>query len=209
MGLFGQSSHHNVNFQPFNPPIGLNPAFCAPHVETLIMKEKIWSFSGDDFSIKNSAGHDIVRCHGQAFSWRDRKEFKDARGTPLFTLRNKVIAFHKTQLIEAMDGTDLCTVKKRFSIGTSRMVASFHNFASSSHEHIELECKGDWFDRSAIITLAGTDRVVAQISRKLFNVREAVGGQQTYAVTIAPGVDVALIAALCVCFDEAFNESSN
>lgn len=30
-------------------------------------------FSGDDFSIQNSAGQDAVRCHGQAFSWRDSK----------------------------------------------------------------------------------------------------------------------------------------
>ncbi|EIM79548.1 DUF567-domain-containing protein [Stereum hirsutum FP-91666 SS1] len=214
MGLFGHSTSQSVLLEPFHPPIGLNAAFCMPHVETLVMKEKMWSFSGDDFSIQNSAGQDVVRCHGQAFSWRDRKEFKDARQMPLFTVRNKVLAFHKTQLIEAMDGTDLCTVKKKFSIGSSRMIASFHNLASanassSSHDLIELECKGDWFDRSAIITLLGTERVVGQISRKILNMREVIGGQQTYAVTIAPGVDVALMAALCVCFDEAFNESQN
>lgn len=34
---------------------------------------------------------------------------------PLLTVRNKVLAFHKTQLIEAMDDTDLCTVKKKLS----------------------------------------------------------------------------------------------
>lgn len=34
---------------------------------------------------------------------------------PLFTVRNKVLALHKTQMIEAMEGTDLCTVKKKFS----------------------------------------------------------------------------------------------
>lgn len=34
---------------------------------------------------------------------------------PLFTVRNKVLALHKMQMIEAMEGTDLCTVKKKFS----------------------------------------------------------------------------------------------
>lgn len=33
----------------------------------------------------------------------------------LSTVRNKVPALHKTQLIEAIDGADLCTVKKKFS----------------------------------------------------------------------------------------------
>lgn len=37
------------------------------------MKEKMLSFSGDDSSIQNLAGSDVVRYHGQLFSWRDRK----------------------------------------------------------------------------------------------------------------------------------------
>lgn len=48
----------------------------------------------------------------------------------------------------------LCTV------GTSRMIASFHNFASSSHEHIELECKGDWFDRLVLSSIAFLTRLL-------------------------------------------------
>jgi uncharacterized protein YxjI len=37
--------------------------------------------------------------------------------------------------------------------------------------------------------------------------REVFFDQQTYAVMVAPGVDLALIAALCVCFDEKNNEN--
>lgn len=73
MGLFGHSTPQSVLLELFHPPRGPNAAFCVPHVVTLVMKEKMWSFSGDYFSIQNSAGHDVVRCHGQAFSWRDRK----------------------------------------------------------------------------------------------------------------------------------------
>lgn len=42
-------------------------------------------------------------------------EFRDARQMPLFTVHNKALAFHKTQIIEAMEGTDLRTVEKKFS----------------------------------------------------------------------------------------------
>ena len=82
------------------------------------------------------------------------------------------------------------------------MVATFVN--ASNGQNVEFLVKGDWFDRSASITMGGT--VVAQISRSVFNVRELMGGQQTYYVTIAPGVDLAMMAAVCVCLDERENE---
>jgi uncharacterized protein YxjI len=47
---------------------------------------------------------------------------------------------------------------------------------------------------------------VARIDRKLFSGNDMFFGQQTYAVSVAPGVDMALIAALCICLDEVNNE---
>jgi uncharacterized protein YxjI len=52
-----------------------------------------------------------------------------------------------------------------------------------------------------------TGMVVAQIDCKLLWGCEVFFDQQTYAVMVAPGVDLALIAALCVCFDEKNNEN--
>lgn len=53
-----------------------------------------------------------------------------------------------------------------------------------------------------------TGTVVAMIRRKLLNSGELLFGQQTYEVSVAPGVDLALISALCICLDEMKNESS-
>lgn len=136
-------------------------------------------------------------------SLSDRKEFASNTGQPLFSLRTRHFTLHKTFYAEAADGRELFEVKGKFSIGTSKMVASFAN-AASTGESVELLVKGDWFDRSATITLG--DVVVAQIARKLLNMREIFGGQQTYFVTVAPGVDLSLIAAICVCLDEKENE---
>ena len=82
------------------------------------------------------------------------------------------------------------------------MVATFTN--ASTKAPVELIIKGDWFDRSAKITMG--DVVVATIGRSYFNMREVFGGQQTYYVTVAPGVDLAMMAAICVCLDEKENE---
>jgi uncharacterized protein YxjI len=83
------------------------------------------------------------------------------------------------------------------------MVATFKNTASNGAD-IELMIRGDWIDKSAKVTMG--EVVVAEIARKRWNMRELVGGQQSYYVTVAPGADLALVAALCVCLDEAENE---
>jgi uncharacterized protein YxjI len=66
--------------------------------------------------------------------------------------------------------------------------------------------KGDFFDRKAEITDVATGQVAATIDRKFFNARELIGGQQTYVVTVSPGVDMALIVAMCIALDEKRNE---
>lgn len=66
--------------------------------------------------------------------------------------------------------------------------------------------KGNWIDSKADIVDESTNAVVAQIDRKLLSGRDIFFDQQTYAVIVAPGVDMALIAALCICFDEKNNE---
>lgn len=61
------------------------------------------------------------------------------------------------------------------------MLATFANTASSNAV-VELMVKGDWLDRSATITLG--DVVVAQIARKMLNMRQIFGGQQTVCTPV-------------------------
>jgi len=187
---------------PLNPALGVNPAYCVPKQTVLVMKEKVWSLSGDTFHIVDEHGHEVVQCRGQAFSLSDRKEFADSSGRPLFSLRTRHFSLHKSFYAEDASGRTLFEVKGKFSIGTSKMIATFTN--ASNNQPIELLIKGDWLDRSATITLGNS--VVATIGRSYFNMREIFGGQQTYYVTVAPGVDLAMMAAICVCLDEKENE---
>lgn len=66
--------------------------------------------------------------------------------------------------------------------------------------------KGNFLDTHANITDEATEQPVAHIDREFFNARQLLGGQQTYVVTVAPNVDMALIAAMCICLDEKRNE---
>lgn len=48
--------------------------------------------------------------------------------------------------------------------------------------------------------------VVARIDHKMLSGKDFFF-QQTYAVQITKGVDMAMIAAMCICFDEKNNEA--
>jgi uncharacterized protein YxjI len=100
---------------PVHPALGVNATYCLPHETTLVMKEKVWSLSGDTFHITDQNGVEVVRCKGSTFTLTDRKEFEDSQGRPLFSLRNKLITIHKHFYAEAPDGKILFNVKNKFS----------------------------------------------------------------------------------------------
>lgn len=80
---------------PVNPPLGplpTRPDFYRPEQATLEMKEKVFSISGDDFTVKTvdegSGGvTDVLKCKGKAISARDKKKFTDMQENELFTVR--------------------------------------------------------------------------------------------------------------------------
>lgn len=53
---------------PFHPPLGVNQVFCNPHEQTLQMKEKVFSLSGDDFEVTTVSGLHLCRCKGKVLS---------------------------------------------------------------------------------------------------------------------------------------------
>lgn len=81
-------------------------------------------------------------------------------------------------------------------------------FTDLNEKAVTFTMKGGWYDYSADIVNDKTGQTMARVDRKLLSGRDLVFGQQTYAVVVAPGVDAALIAALCICFDEKNNEET-
>jgi hypothetical protein len=57
----------------FNPYLGVFTQFCVPNQTTLVLKEKVFSLSGDTFSVKDANGAAVVNCQGKTFSLTDRK----------------------------------------------------------------------------------------------------------------------------------------
>jgi uncharacterized protein YxjI len=166
---------------PFHPPLGPQPPgkFYSPHEVVLALKEKVFSISGDDFTVRTAEGQDVLKVKGKWISLRDSKKFTDMADNEIFTLQNKLLSIHKSFNGVSPNNAHDFEVSGKFKLLGSKSVVTFKN--ASDGKDIELEVKGDWLDRSAEITLDG--RVVASISRKFFNAREFFGDKQTVSVS--------------------------
>ncbi|KNG85042.1 hypothetical protein ANOM_006967 [Aspergillus nomiae NRRL 13137] len=189
---------------PVPTPVAIMDQFIAPQTETLVLKEKVLSLSGDSFDVKLASGQPIFQIKAKHMSISGRKSIFDMAGNHLFDLVKEHLHIHSTYVAQAPDGRKLLEVKSSLSLIGSKATATFTSPSTGST--VSLKMKGNWRDSKADIVDEATGAVVAQIDRKLLRARQMFFDQQTYAVIVAPGVDLALIAALCVCFDEKNNE---
>ncbi|KAH7013664.1 tubby C-terminal-like domain-containing protein [Ilyonectria destructans] len=175
----------------------------ARQTETLILREKVMSLTGDSFEIKLASGLPILKVQGKVMSISGRKSVFDMAGTHLFDIVKEHLHIHTTFAIETPTGQKLMEVKSGFKLLGSKATATF----TSSKGAVEtLTMKGNWVDYSAEIHDQASNALVARIDRKVLSGRDLLFGQQTYALTVAPNMDMALMAALCICMDEKNNE---
>jgi uncharacterized protein YxjI len=203
---------------PINPPINIFGH--VSHGETLVLKEKIKSLTGDSFDIRDATGQTYLTVKGKLASLSGRKSVYDGK-THLFDICKEHVHIHSTYVVTSPTDEKILEVKSNFKskrqnkisflilliltrlikVGGSKATATL--FPGTPKE-LTFTMKGGWFDTSADIVC--TDAVVARIDRKMLNAREVFGDQQTYALICAPGIDKALMVAMCIAFDEKNNE---
>ncbi|KAI1206333.1 DUF567-domain-containing protein [Annulohypoxylon truncatum] len=188
---------------PFSRPLGIFTPFIARQGETMVLKEKVLSLSGDSFDITLSSGQPIFKVKGETLTLSNRMNFMDANGNHLFCIRKRHLSLHTTYYAEDPNGQELFEVQSKFRLGGSKFICTF---TSASGQQEQLLMKGGWTDTNAEITDEASGQVIASIYRDRWNARELLGGQQTYNVTVAPNVDMAIIASMCICLDTKRNE---
>ncbi|KAJ4324380.1 hypothetical protein N0V84_003942 [Fusarium piperis] len=193
----------SVQLQPAPRQVGVFPNLIARQTETLVLKEKVLSLTGDSFDIKLANGQPILKVEGKVLSISGRKSVYDMQGNHLFDIVKKLLNIHTTFHVESPQGQVLMEVKSSFKLLGSKATATF---TSTDGKQDVLEMKGGWLDYAADIMDKTTGTAVARIDRKLLSGKDIFFGQQTYALVVAPNVDMALMAALCICMDEKNNE---
>ena len=190
--------------QPSPHAIGVFPQFTAQRPETIVLREKVLSLSGDSFEIKTAQGQPILAVEGKVLSISGRKKVRDMQGNHLFSICKEHFHLHSTYVVEGPGGERIMEVKSSLKLIGSKATATF---TSQSGKQEVLTMRGNFLDTYADITDdAMNGFIVARIDRKILSGRDIFFGQQTYGVQIAPGVDMALIAAMCICLDEKNNE---
>ncbi|CCO30763.1 hypothetical protein BN14_04793 [Rhizoctonia solani AG-1 IB] len=170
------SSSSTIEFSPLvpqNPPLSIMPAYAQNYELTLKLREKRMSLSGDSFEITDPQGRPYFQIEGSALSFREKKTLKQADGRPILNIQNKLLTIHRQDV-------------------------QFKNAADG--RQVQFDLRGSFFDRNAEVTVDG--QPVARISRQFMNSGQLLFDQQTYYLTVAPGVDAAMMVALCVCMDE-------
>lgn len=193
-----------VQLPPVSQQIGVFGQFVAGRPETLVLKERMLSLSGDSFDITLADGRPLLHVQGSVFSLGGRKTVSDMAGNQLFTIVRELMHLHTTYVLLDPQGRKFFELRSRFQLFGSKATATFTSPATGRPESLTMS--GNWLDTSANILDDSNGRAVARIVRQLFNGRQLLFGQQTYTVEVAPGVDMALIAALCICLDEKNNE---
>ncbi|KAI1390610.1 DUF567-domain-containing protein [Hypoxylon trugodes] len=196
---------HDTQLAPLPRPIGVFAPFIARQTETLVLKEKVVSLSGNSFDISLANGQPIFKVSGETFSLSQRMNVLDMSGNQLFCIRKRHLSIHTTYYAEGANGQEIFEVKSKFKLGGSKFIGTF---TSSSGQQEELLMKGDWTDTRAEITDEASGQAVAAIYRDRWNARELLGDQQTYKVAIAPNMDMAIVAAMCICLDMKRNEGN-
>ncbi|KAL0939864.1 DUF567 domain protein [Colletotrichum truncatum] len=184
--------------------VGVFPQLIAKQTETLILKERMLSLTGDCFDIKLANGQPIFKVQGKVMSISGRKSVFDMAGTHLFDIVKEHFHIHTT--FAAIDPSDrkIMEVKSSFALLGSKATATFISPSTGKSESLQM--KGNWMSTQADIVDTSTGQVVARIDRNMLRVRDIIGGKQTYSLTVAPGMDMALMAAMCICLDEKKND---
>lgn len=110
MGILG---HHNL--EPFAEPIALFEQFVAKEPQTLVLREKVLSASGDSFDVKLANGDPILKVHGAWVSLSGRKKVEDAHGKHLFDIVRELLHVHATYAIEDTHREKICEVKSNLT----------------------------------------------------------------------------------------------
>jgi len=151
------------------------------------MRQKLLSW-GDDYVIKDEAGHELYLVDGKAISWGGQLSFQDLDGRERAFIKQKMFKLSPTYEIHRNGELAAVVQKELFAL-------LHHRFTVDVPGPDDLEAKGDFLDHEYVFTRGG--REVATVSKRWFALAD------TYGVEVAEGEDDVLILASAVVVDQA------
>ncbi|XP_021963961.1 protein LURP-one-related 15 [Folsomia candida] len=198
--------------QSKDPICATEPRFCLPQTVQLRLREKLWSFSGDDFKITDASNREFVyfQCQGRVFSLREKKVLRDNMGVPVLNMKEQLFSFTDKFKVYAGEHSDreICKFNSKLTFFKAKLSSQFIDVISGRPRLITL--KGDWREKRCVIYLGEPKQggiPIARIFRPLTG-RSLLFGVDDYIIEIAGGVDIALAVIMCIALDEHSRDSN-
>ena len=189
-------------------PLAIRTDCITPHRTTLHVKQDR-SWSNGDFTARNADGVIILSCDGKLWSNSARKEFKDASGLPLFSLRSSWFSMSKAWRVELPgDGHMIMAVRPRWSLGKVKLDCTFNNVVPGGEgQEVTLEVRRQ--DSQTLVThIRRGESKVASVRRMFDDGGKGANWlfKPQYEVDVAEGMDMALVSYSYILVGEQGND---
>ena len=201
MNLFGDLFDDKLKpITPYERP--LLSGLVKSDASMYVLQEKMFSFSGEDFEVKDLSGGRVIQIDGANINLGgfvlDKLAFRDAGGQKFCSVERRALAASTCSDIYSADGKTLLAKVERDWIPASPKYKFYYE--GDMNPFADFEAEGSFSDR-AYTFRAGGD-CIARVKRA----PELVKDLDSYTVEVAGGVDAAAILAVAVIIDEDHDE---
>jgi uncharacterized protein YxjI len=190
--------------KPYERP--LLPALVRDTAQVYTLQEKMFSFSGEDFNVKDLSGETVINIEGGNINLGgmviDKLGFKDGTGKKFCSVERRIVAASTCYDIYSADGKELlCKVEREWLSMTPKY--QFY-YEGDDNPFGDFYAEGSFADRVYTFKAGGPmGGTIARVTRAPEIIKDVDG----YAVEVAPGVDTAAIIAVAVIIDEDHDEA--
>ena len=212
-----------ANLTGFSQPCPVvHQRFCLPTFTRLFLKEQP-SFSGDDFDIFDEAGQVWFRMDAKSFSITSKRTLLDASHNAVCMLDKQLLSIRGTWSLYRGTST---TKADRLATFEPKILTTRPNikiYLSDGDREPDYAVRGDFNERNFDVSFInqGQETLVARCTRITRDTyhryrggyssgrRSSIGKPDTYMMTVAPNVDVALMTAICLTVDEVYRDEGS
>lgn len=205
MNIFGDIFDGDKLSKQSPPERPLIPSLIKDVPTTYALQEKLFSFSGEDFRVKDLTGHEVMQIDGAnvniAGKVIDKLGFKDDKGLKHFSVERRILAASTCYDIYSADGKELIAKIEREWMSMTPKYQFYYE--GDLNPFGDFYAEGSFLDRQYTFKTAGGLETIAKVRRAPEVFRDVDG----YAVDVAAGVDAAAIIAMAVVIDEDHDET--
>jgi len=191
--------------KPYPEKLQLFPPLVNKEVCTYTLREKLFSFSGEDFQVYDQAGNEVFKVNGKNINLGgfviDKLYFKTMDNEDICSVERRIVAT-TTCYDLYRDGKCIAKIEREMFSVTPKYKFFYEG---DLNPFPDFTAEGSFSERKYTFK-NGQRQIIAMVDRNFFEVFQDV---DTYQVQVASGVDAAAIIAVAVVIDEDHDEKND